>query len=179
MKYLIDEESISRVSIKNLPYHSIESCEALESYCKYLLIISRNYNSSNECWILLDSFNLNKYRVIKGSESNVSLDVDLDYFVAINADEYKNKFIFIHNHPSNNSFSVKDINSFINNFGLYMIIVLQNNGVSNILIKTINYEIAPVVDKSLRPNVLLDYLKNFGVIYLRRYSNVWFTTWIE
>ena len=73
MKHYITDEDIDRVSIKNLPYHDENTCKILEVYSKQLLQVARNKNDSNECGILLDSFDLTKSKWFKGIENIVKI----------------------------------------------------------------------------------------------------------
>lgn len=62
--------------------------------------------------------------------------------------------------------------SFIGNDGIYFVMALQNNGIANILIKTSELpdSITITDDMNLKDSIRL--LRAYGVIYLRRYSNV-------
>lgn len=77
MKHYITDEDINRVSIKNLPYHDENTCKILEVYSKQLLQVARDKNDSNECGILLDSFDLTRSQWFKGIENKVQLTVNI------------------------------------------------------------------------------------------------------
>lgn len=172
MKHYITDEDINRVSIKNLPYHDKNTCKILEFYSKQLLQVAKNKNDSNECGILLDSFDLTKSKWFKGIENKVQLTVNLDAYVKYSKDLHMHRYLFLHNHPSCSSFSKDDLMSFISNDGIYFVMALQNNGIANILIKTSELpdSITITDDMNLKDSIRL--LRAYGVIYLRRYSNV-------
>lgn len=172
MKHYITDEDINRVSIKNLPYHDENTCKILEVYSKQLLQVARDKNDSNECGILLDSFDLTRSQWFKGIENKVQLTVNLDDYVKYSKDLHMHRYLFLHNHPSCSSFSKTDLVSFADNDGIYFVMALQNNGIANILIKTSELPELTKVIKDLDFKESINLLKAYGVIYLRRYSNV-------
>lgn len=113
MKHYITDEDINRVSIKNLPYHDENTCKILEFYSKQLLQVARDENDSNECGILLDSFDLTRSQWFKGIENKVQLTVNKLH-----------RYLFLHNHPSCSSFSKTDLVSFADNDGIYFVMAL-------------------------------------------------------
>ena len=172
MKHYITDEDINRVSIKNLPYHDENTCKILEVYSKQLLQVAKDKNDSNECGVLLDSFDLTRNQWFKGTETKVQLTVNLDDYVKYSKDLHMHRYLFLHNHPSCSSFSKTDLVSFVDNDGIYFVMALQNNGIANILIKTSALPKSAKAIKDLNFKESINLLKAYGVIYLRRYSNV-------
>lgn len=172
MKHYITDEDINRVSIKNLPYHDDNTCEGIEAYCKYLLSASKEYNNSNECGLVLDSFDFTKFNIFKGTDTNVKLTIDFNQYLQRYPDEHANRYIFIHNHPNCRGFSIRDFKSFINNDALYLLIALQNDGLAHILIKSELLTVKPELKVTMTHKEVINYLKGFGILYFRRYSNV-------
>lgn len=173
MKHYITDEDIDRVSIKNLPYHDKNTCKGIEAYCKYLLDCSKTYNNSNECGILLDVQDLSKYSIYKGDEHNITAKINWAS-LRLRYEEFENRFIFIHNHPSNSWFSELDIKTFLANPYLYLAVVIQNNGICHILMKQSsslnNTSKLLELMKNLNTKEKIKTLEQVGIFYYRRYS---------
>jgi hypothetical protein len=107
-----------------------------ESYvrlmCQYVLYLAMYSNKSNEVGLLLDSVDYSRYKWFFGSNKRVT--VNNIYLHNTNPD-YSNRFIFIHNHPNNTSFSLTDLRTFLSSYTIFLAIAIQNNGTVHILCK--------------------------------------------
>lgn len=174
MKYIIKPSDIENINLGKIPNHSKELCQVLNEYTKYLLDVAMNYNESNECGLLLDIANIEQYRLFKGTETKVTLNFDFKIlFNYESLESLSNRFVFIHNHPNNTSFSYQDIKSFIYNDFIYLAIVVQNNGVANVLMKLSNIfddtkDFVNKYDGNIKD--LISVLKLSNLVYYRRFT---------
>lgn len=109
--------------IKSKYLSDLES-EYLYYYCKLCLYYSARLNNFNECAVVIDSFDYDKYELFKGSKNHVDiLRSKMIFSNRVNNEIfYKNRFIVIHNHPSNNGFSYRDIRTFLNEKDIFCLV---------------------------------------------------------
>lgn len=170
----ITQEDIDSVPIIESPYLKKSHSEDLQKFCQYCLYLSASQNNSKECAILIDSFNKERYELFKGDTDFVSISKTL----MLRQDEYfGNRYIVIHNHPSNSGFSVLDICSFISSKKIGCLIAVGNNGSVYFLLKTTEH--LGITSECFRNSNITPYefCKNciqYNIIFVRkrRKSNV-------
>ena len=153
---VLEENQITQVVIDNLqkPYFYLISDESvieyIFEYCKNLLTYSMNKHGSKE---IAYAINLNTLK-FEGAEMGNSRTVDITHLVE-KIDDSECVFIVLHNHPSNNPFSPKDIETFMNAQNMLILMVLGNKGAMYIIEKS--NDIVEYTEKLLLRRTLIDY----------------------
>jgi len=151
-----EENQITQMIIDKLskPYFFLISDESVVEYifeyCKNLLTYSMNKHGSKE---IAYAINLNTLK-FEGAEIGSSRTVDITHLVE-KIDDSECIFIVLHNHPSNNPFSPKDIETFMNAQNMVILMILGNKGAMYIIEKTKDVE--EHVEKLLLRKTLIDY----------------------
>ena len=137
------------LNLKQLSFKTIEDNEIIKFIhwqCQKILELAKDKNESKE---VARALNLKTFEVL-GTIMGSTHSVDIDFLVnQMNDSDYA--FLVMHNHPSNSSFSRKDIKTFADSVNMTVLIVLGNKGSIYILEKT----------KQLVPNELLSIRKTF------------------
>ncbi|SEL96607.1 hypothetical protein SAMN04487770_12219 [Butyrivibrio sp. ob235] len=144
--------------------------EYIYSYCKHLLKYSMERHESKE---VAYAINLNTLDFV-GAVFGTSRTVDIEELISkMDGSEYI--FIVLHNHPSNSTFSPKDLNTFFEAINISVLVVIGNSGAIHVIEKT-----KPVSEENylLIKKILINYrkalcdfdeaisgLQEFGVIY--------------
>lgn len=123
---------IPRIKFKYL--NALES-EYLYNYCKLCLYYSARLNNFNECAVVIDSFDYNRYELFKGNKSSVSIEKSKLALENKNGGKYLSRFIVIHNHTSNGGFSNRDIESFLSRHDIFCLLAIQPNYRVHFLLK--------------------------------------------
>lgn len=116
---------------KLLYTNTIECMQTSMIYCKY-----------KEVLILIDYFNTKKL-INYGSYNNVDITKEMN---SVLQDMHNVNFIAIHNHPTDNNFSLQDIKTFLSKRNINLMIVVTN---------TCKYQAALYKTKTLNRNELL------------------------
>ena len=134
--FVSEENKITQDVIDNLKEpRFVTACNPIiisriHSYCKMLLEFSKNKHDSKEIAYLINLNTGSLERVSFGNAHNVSIP---SFFPLINNTNYS--YLIIHNHPSNSSFSQRDVRTFISLTKVSILIVLGNKGAIYILEK--------------------------------------------
>ncbi len=144
--------------------------EYVYMYCKHLLKFSMERHESKE---IAYAINLNTLDFIGAAFGN-SRSVDVEELIT-KMDDSEYVFIILHNHPSNSSFSPKDLNTFFEAVNVSVLVVIGNNGRIYVIEKT---KAISESDYLKLKKYLIDYrkgvisfedtsegLKKFGVVY--------------
>lgn len=144
--------------------------EYVYMYCKHLLKFSMDRHESKE---IAYAINLNTLDFVGVAFGN-SRSVDVEELISKMGDgEYV--FIILHNHPSNSTFSPKDLNTFFEAVNVSVLVVIGNNGRIYVVEKTkaisetAYLEIKKILINYRKGMVdfddTADKLKNYGVVY--------------
>lgn len=125
MKNFIEQEIIDKLPCIHIDGISDNENEFVNSWIKYLLQYAKDFNNSNEMGVILDKTDWNNADIVLGHENHVTFNTDKmkKWF-----DEGYNNLRLIHNHPSNNIFSERDIFNFCKTEAINTMIVIGNKG---------------------------------------------------
>ena len=168
---IISDETIT--NLKPLSFQTIadnETIEFIHWHCQKILELSKEKNSSKE---VARAINLHTYEVL-GTIMGDAHSVDIDVLVhKMEKTEYA--FLVMHNHPSNEHFSYRDLKTFIDSINITILIVIGNQGAVYIIEKTKQLSLTEIL--SVKKNMLnwkngiIDYrkllnqLSNYGIVY--------------
>lgn len=107
------------------------------SKSKELLNVAKNQNNSNEV-LFIENLDFNNEVRILGDEFVVS-PAKNPFAVSIIANAKRQSLVYLHNHPSTNTFSIGDIDTFVCERAIKAISVVTNQGEVYILNKLDNY----------------------------------------
>lgn len=105
---------------------------------KRLLSVAKESNDSEEVGILIDIITWENW-VILGKKNKIEMRDNFEAYLKLKQNR-KNTLLFMHNHPGTSTFSGKDFKTFCNNDSLYMMTVVGNDGVVQVLYKTKDFE---------------------------------------
>lgn len=125
MKYTIDQKILDNLPFIQINSLSLEENAFVNNWIKYLLYYAKNYNNSNEVGVILDITNWENTDIVLGYEHHVKFNTDK---MIKWLDEGNDNLIIIHNHPSNNIFSEKDLLNFCMTQSINTMIVAGNKG---------------------------------------------------
>lgn len=131
------EDRITQTVIDNLikPEFVSITDEAISEYvymyCKHLLQFSMDRHESKE---IAYAINLNTLDFVGAAIGN-SRSVDVEELIS-KMDNSEYVFIVLHNHPSNTTFSPKDLNTFFEAAKVSILIVIGNHGSVFVIEKT-------------------------------------------
>lgn len=144
--------------------------EYIYLYCKHLLKYSMERHESKE---VAYAINLNTLDFV-GAAFGTSRTVDIEELIS-KMDDSEYIFLVLHNHPSNSSFSPKDLNTFFEAINISVLVVIGNSGALHVIEKTkpVSEEDYLMIKKILIKyrKAIIDFneaisgLKEFGVIY--------------
>lgn len=116
--------------IKNMPSiemssFSTEENNYINDWIKYLMQFSMENNRSLEVGVLLDRVKMGEYELVTGSYNSVVFNTDRAqrWFR-----RYDRGVILIHTHPSNKTFSERDLINFARMSAIGIMIAVCNNG---------------------------------------------------
>lgn len=140
---------ITDSSLNNIPNVSIdgytsEQCTEIQKQHKELLDYSRKNNDNKEIAFVFDS-ELKNRKEFKGED-----DI-LDFGSAL----YGKDLLVMHNHPRNSSYSLTDIDFFVQSSNIKTLTIVKNNGKVETLTKGNNFDISV-----------------FGIEYKRLYKKI-------
>ncbi len=174
--YIDEKDKITDDVVLKLKPFSFKTIED-EEIVKYIhwqgqkiLEIAKDKNESKE---VARALNLETFEVL-GTVMGRAHSVDIDFLVDQMRDS-NYAFLVMHNHPSNSSFSRKDIKTFVDSVNMTILIVLGNKGSIYILEKT--KQLVPNELLSIRKTLLdwkneaivfsdvIEQIKTFGIVY--------------
>ena len=174
--YIDEKEKITDdvvLNLKQLSFKTIEDNEIIKYIhwqCQKILELAKDKNESKE---VARALNLKTFEVL-GTIMGSAHSVDIDFLVnQMNDSDYA--FLVMHNHPSNSSFSRKDIKTFADSVNMTVLIVLGNRGSIYILEKT--KQLVPNELLSIRKTLLdwknevidfskvIEQIRTFGIVY--------------
>lgn len=182
-KIMITDIAISKISEIKCDYISEEDCKNLQKLSQQVLFISKHRNESNEIAMTyrlgtrLDEKIGEQVGLSFGTEHSVDpLQDTISYHMICSAKACE--IVLLHNHPSLSKFSLKDIQFFLRQASLKMMIMVTNAGSISYLVKTNKYtfsEATKLCNKAIELHNEASNLKEFQVateFFLRRCYNV-------
>ena len=170
---LLDDITIS--SLKRPVFYTIDNDEIVDFihyHCKKLLEFSKSKNQSREVAKCINLENFEVSGTVPGTSNNVEINSIVN--VIENSTDF---FLVIHNHPSDTSFSYRDLNTFVRTKNMAILMVVGNHGSIYIVEKS-----QPIFSKgivSLKKTILdckngiIDYnsmieqMREFGIVYTK------------
>lgn len=137
-KIYVTDVSIEKVAKVNISDFSETQNDLLLAKHKKLLRLSKDENNSNEV-LLIGDLNFNSEVMVRGREFVVS-PADNPFAVSVIEKADRKSLIYMHNHPSTNTFSVADIDTFICESSIKTMSVVTNQGEVYVLNKLKNYD---------------------------------------
>jgi hypothetical protein len=138
-KYLITDEAINKIGLAEIIGFTNEQNLKLQQFHKEILTIAKNKNNSNEVLRVWNPFVKGEnYVDILGTENEVKTGNNTDLMTFVKK-SYDNELVYLHNHPSRQSFSYVDIRTFVENDKIGVMTVVTNNGNVYTISKTDNY----------------------------------------
>lgn len=130
----INDIAIAKIPYVKYPGINIEDCVMIHDLAQEVLQISKTENNNNEVAITysLDYKELEKkgevYKtVVKGNEYETDITADTDTFHLL-CGQKRNILVSLHNHPTQNIFSIFDILLFLQEPTIGYMIVITNRG---------------------------------------------------
>lgn len=136
-KIFITESAINKVDFVKPKDFSDTQASLMMSKNKELLNVAKNQNNSNEV-LFIENLDFNNEVRILGDEFVVS-PAKNPFAVSIIANAKRQSLVYLHNHPSTNTFSIGDIDTFVCERAIKAISVVTNQGEVYILNKLDNY----------------------------------------
>ena len=136
-KIYITEQSINKVDFVQPSDFTSRQALVMQQKHKELLEIAKTKNNSNEVLFIEDLRFSSEVQVL-GSEFVVSPGKS-PFAVSVLINAERQSLIYLHNHPSTNSFSVGDIDTFVCERAVKAMSVVTNQGEVYVLNKLENY----------------------------------------
>lgn len=145
-KVLITDEAINKVPC--IRYKEIPECEdeIIQELAKEVLAISKNENDSNEVAL---TYSLDHERLIATGREYIGISLGDEHSVDPCMNTVSNHLIkaslgcvviILHNHPSLSKFSLEDVQFFLRNITVKMMVVITNLGNISYLVKKENID---------------------------------------
>lgn len=125
----ITDEAINRVPNVLIDGYTSEQCAEIQKQHKELLDYSRKNNDNKEVAFVFDS-SLGNRKEFKGEDDNLDFGSSL----------YGKDLLVMHNHPRNSSYSTTDLTFFTNNSNIKTLTIAKNNGKSEYITKSNNFD---------------------------------------
>lgn len=136
-KILITETAINKVGfVKPTDFSDVQASLMMSKH-KELLNVAKTQNNSNEVLFIENLDFSNEVRIL-GNEFVVSPGNN-PFAVSVIANAKRQSLVYLHNHPSTNTFSIGDIDTFVCERAIKAISVVTNQGEVYILNKLDNY----------------------------------------
>ena len=138
---------ITDIAIEKVPYINYrgfdeEKCAIMHELAKNVLILSKEENDSNEVAITCDLGTekpLERYGIALGSEHEVDILADtLSNHIIVSKDSVA--VVVLHNHPSTQTFSLQDIQFFLQYYMIEVIVVVSNQGTIHYMMREEGYD---------------------------------------
>jgi ABC-type maltose transport system permease subunit len=151
-KIMITDEAIEKVPL--VKYREIPESEyqMLQDLAKKVLIVSKNYNESNEVAL---TYSLDYQNLIAEGKEYMGVTLGDEHSVDPCMNTVSNHLILasfecvvivLHNHPSLSKFSLEDVQFFIRNKNIKMMVVVTNLGNVSYLVKKDNYDLRKTIE---------------------------------
>ncbi|MBR3623473.1 MAG: hypothetical protein IKN43_09035 [Selenomonadaceae bacterium] len=150
---------ITDIAIDKVPYVAVDElsrtlCEAIQNEHKEILRISQTKNDSNEVLTLMP-INLKETPIrVLGNEFRVDPNTH-PQAISLFSRSNRQEIMYLHNHPSTNSFSLVDIMAFISQGEISLLSVVTNQGEVYILYKSSKYDFS--VSSELFKEIYMNY----------------------
>ena len=136
-KIFITDSAISKVDLVKPSDFSDKQASYMLNKHKELLNLAKEQNDSNEVLFIEDLNFENEVRIL-GEEFVVSPSKS-PFAVSVVAHAKRKSLVYLHNHPSTNTFSVGDIDTFVCERAIKTMSVVTNQGEVYIINKLDNY----------------------------------------
>lgn len=136
-KIFITESAVNKVDFVKPTDFTDSQASLMMSKHKELLYVAKTQNNSNEVLFIENLDFSNEVRIL-GDEFVVSPGKN-PFAVSVIANAKRQSLVYLHNHPSTNTFSVGDIDTFVCEMAIKAISVVTNQGEVYILNKLDNY----------------------------------------
>lgn len=136
-KIYITDTAINKVDLVKPKDFSAAQASFMKKKHKELLSVAKSQNNSNEV-LFIENLDFNNEVRILGDEFVVSPGKN-PFAVSVIAHAERQSLVYLHNHPSTNTFSVGDIDTFICERAVKTMSVVTNQGEVYILNKLDNY----------------------------------------
>lgn len=179
-EYRINQDTIDSLERIFLDGLTEEENRFINEWIAYTLQYAKTVNDSCEVGIMLDMEEWCNYDIVLGSKSSVSFNTDK---MKRCFEEYANRLILIHNHPSDAIFSDRDIFNFCKAEAVHMLIVAGNRGSIYVIRKCENFNKYLLIDyysietervngqksrAEILEQTLVKYQQEIGIEYIRR-----------
>lgn len=143
---------ITDIAIEKIPFieyygFTLEQNQIMQELAKNVLVISKESNDSNEVALTCDLGNpdpLHNFGVALGTEHDVDVLSDtLSNHMIVSSSSVA--VILLHNHPSTQTFSLEDVQFFIQHPMLEVIVVVSNQGTIHYLKRDKDFDYDKVV----------------------------------
>ena len=132
----ITDNAIDRVPKVEISGYSDEQNDYIQHQHKELLKFARDKNDSKEVAFVFD-----RDFITKAVEKGTSDYLEFDSKETLSMLSNHSDLFVMHNHPSNSSFSDRDIRFFLENHNVSRLSIVKNNGNIEVVTKTMNYDI--------------------------------------
>ena len=138
---------ITDIAIEKVPYISYHGfddnkCRIMQELAKNVLLLSKEENDSNEVAITCDlgtTNPLDQFGISLGSEHEVDILADtLSNHIIVSQESVA--VVVLHNHPSTQTFSLQDIQFFLEYPMLEVIVVVSNQGTVHYMMRENAYD---------------------------------------
>ena len=136
-KIVITDNAIEHVDRIKPSDFSDRQADEMQQMHKKLLKTAKEENDSNEV-LFITGLDFSSEVAVKGGEFKVSPATN-PFAVSVIAHAKRQSLLYLHNHPSTNTFSVGDIDTFCCEKAIKLMSVVTNQGEVYILNKTVNY----------------------------------------
>lgn len=136
-KIFITEQAIQKAGFVQPSDFTVRQAEAMQQKHKELLEAAKTKNNSNEVLFIEDLHFTGEVQVL-GSEFVVSPGKN-PFAVSVLMNAERQSLIYLHNHPSTNTFSVGDIDTFVCESAIKTMSVVTNQGEVYVLNKLKHY----------------------------------------
>jgi len=134
---IITQSIIDNIKPINISSFNQDENDYINEWIKVLLEFSMDENNSYEVGVILDTLDWAQYDKVKGKEHSVKFDTDK---MRAWLQNYNDRLILIHNHPSDKTFSERDLLNFARTKSIHMLIVVGNKGSIYTLRKLTNFD---------------------------------------
>lgn len=138
---------ITDIAIEKVPYieyrgYDAEKCQIMQELARNVLLLSKEENDSNEVAITCDmgaSHPLDKFGIVLGSEHEVDILADtLSNHIIVSQESVA--VVVMHNHPSTQTFSLQDIQFFLQYNMIEVMVVVSNQGTIHYIMRENGYD---------------------------------------
>lgn len=166
-KIYITDTAIEKVGKVSLSDFSEEQTVAMQECHKELLRISKNRNDSNEV-LFISNLDFTVSVTVLGTEHTVEPGKN-PFAVSVIGNSPKYSLVYMHNHPSTNTFSLADIDTFVCDGVIKTMSVVTNQGEVYVINKTSSFSYDKARHLMRDINRLLPDDKNIGHNFVKEF----------